>query len=94
MMEVHAVAPTAFDEPAVTGTALASILAIEQRTWRTPGAKAQAILDLGLTATRYYQLLNEMIDTPEALRSDPVLVNRLRARRERRLARRTGQDGL
>ena len=74
---------------------LADILAIEQRTWRTRGAKAEAIDRLGMTETRYYQLLNEMIvDTPEALRSAPALVNRLRERRVRRLARRNGQEGL
>jgi hypothetical protein len=72
---------------------LADVLAIERRTWRTRGAKAEAIDRLGMTETRYYQLLNEMIDTPEALRSDPALVNRLRERRVRRLARRNGQEG-
>jgi Protein of unknown function (DUF3263) len=71
----------------------ADILAIEQRTWRTRGAKADAILDLlGLTETRYYQVLNHVIDTPEALGAAPALVNRLRARRASRLARRTGQS--
>ena len=39
---------------------------------------------LGLPATRYYQLLNELIDKPEALAVDPVLVKRLRAQRARR----------
>jgi hypothetical protein len=83
--------PTAPAEPAD----LAGILAIERRTWRTPGAKAEAILDrLSMTETRYYQLLNELIDTPEPLRSDPALVNRLRGQRARRLARRAGHDGL
>jgi hypothetical protein len=78
----------------VESASLADMLAIEQFTWRTPGAKAEAILDrLGMTETRYYQVLNETIDTPEALRYDPALVNRLRERRARRLARRTGQDG-
>jgi len=61
------------------------ILAFEARGWRSPGAKEQAISDvLGLPATRYYQLLNELIDKPEALAADPVLVKRLRAQRARR----------
>jgi hypothetical protein len=61
------------------------VLAFERGTWRTPGAKEQAIAEvLGITATRYYQLLNELIDSPEALRYDPVLVKRLRAQRARR----------
>ncbi len=61
------------------------ILAFEARGWRSPGAKEQAISDvLDLPATRYYQLLNELIDKPEALAVDPVLVKRLRAQRARR----------
>ncbi len=61
------------------------ILAFERRGWRSPGAKEQAISDvLDLPATRYYQLLNELIDKPEALAADPALVKRLRAQRARR----------
>jgi hypothetical protein len=61
------------------------ILAFERRGWRSPTLKEQAISDvLSLTATRYYQLLNELIDRPEALESDPVLVKRLQAQRARR----------
>ena len=61
------------------------VLAFERGTWRTAGAKEQAIAEvLGITATRYYQLLNELIDTPVALRFDPTLVKRLRGQRARR----------
>lgn len=61
------------------------ILAFERSWWRQPGAKEQAIADvLGLSATRYYQLLNRLIDRPEALAFDPVLVKRLRRQRSRR----------
>src|SRR5215472_15143901 len=61
------------------------VLAFERRTWRTVGAKEQEIADaLGMPATRYYQLLNELIDRPEALQFDPSLVKRLRAQRARR----------
>ena len=61
------------------------ILDFERRSWRVPGAKEQAIAGaLGLDATRYYQLLNELLDLPEALTFDPVLVNHLRAQRARR----------
>ncbi len=61
------------------------ILSFERNWWRQPGAKEQAISDLlGLSATRYYQLLNELIDRPEALGFDPVLVKRLRRQRARR----------
>ena len=61
------------------------ILAFERRGWRSPGVKEQAIAEvLGISATRYYQLLNELIDSPDALKFDPVLVKRLRAQRARR----------
>ena len=61
------------------------ILAFERSWWRLPGAKERAIGEvLGMTATRYYQLLNELIDRPEALAFDPALVKRLRAQRARR----------
>jgi hypothetical protein len=61
------------------------ILAFERRWWRYPGAKEQAIQDVfGFPATRYYQLLNELIDRPEALAFDPILVKRLRRQRAER----------
>lgn len=70
------------------------VLAFERGTWRTAGAKEQAIGDvLGISATRYYQLLNELIDSPEALKFDPVLVKRLRAQRARRQRMRSPQSG-
>ena len=51
------------------------ILAFERNWWRQPGAKEQAIREmLGMSATRYYQMLNELIDRPEAMAADPVLV--------------------
>jgi hypothetical protein len=70
------------------------VLAFERGTWRSSGAKEQAISDaLGMPATRYYQLLNELIDNPEALKFDPVLVKRLRAQRARRQRMRSPQPG-
>ena len=61
------------------------ILAFERRGWRSPGLKEQAIAEaLEMPATRYYQLLNELLDRPEALAFDPALVKRLRAQRARR----------
>jgi hypothetical protein len=55
------------------------ILAFERRWWRHAGAKEQAVRDtFGLSSTRYYQLLNALLDHPAALAHDPVLVGRLR----------------
>ena len=69
------------------------ILTLEQSWWRSPGAKEREILDaLGITPTRYYQMLNELIDRPEAARFDPVLVARLRRRRDDRARLRSGRD--
>ncbi|MET8281187.1 DUF3263 domain-containing protein [Micromonospora sp. NPDC005174] len=62
-----------------------AILAFEQRWWRHAGAKEQALRDtFGISATRYYQLLNGLLDNPAALAADPVLVNRLRRLRSSR----------
>jgi hypothetical protein len=71
------------------------ILAFERSWWRQPGAKEREILEvLGIPATRYYQLLNELIDRPEALAFDPALVTRLRRQRSRRHGIRSPrQDG-
>jgi hypothetical protein len=61
------------------------ILAFERSWWRVAGAKEREILEvLGIPVTRYYQLLNELIDRPEAAQFDPVLVARLRRQRGRR----------
>ena len=55
------------------------ILAFERRWWRHAGAKEQAIREtFELSATRYYQVLNKLLDDPLALEFDAVLVNRLR----------------
>lgn len=55
------------------------ILEFERQWWRRQGAKEQAIRDtFQISATRYYQILNALLDIPDALAHDPVLVNRLR----------------
>ena len=74
------------------------ILAFERQWWKYAGAKEQAIRDLfGMSATRYYQVLNALIDRPDALAADPMLVKRLRrlraSRQRARSARRLGVDG-
>jgi hypothetical protein len=61
------------------------ILAFERRWWKYAGAKEEAARELfDLTATRYYQVLNALIDTPAALEHDPMLVKRLRRVRSTR----------
>ena len=73
------------------------ILEFERQWWKYAGAKEQAIKDLfDMSATRYYQILNSLIDSPAALQADPMLVKRLRrmraARQRARSARRLGID--
>jgi hypothetical protein len=63
----------------------ARILDFERRWWRHAGSKEQAIRDIfDLSPTRYYQLLNALLDNPAAMASAPVLVNRLRRLRASR----------
>ena len=71
------------------------ILAFERQWWKYAGAKEQAVRDLfDMSATRYYQVLNALIDRPAALEQDPMLVKRLRrmrqSRQRARSARRLG----
>ncbi len=74
-----------------------AILAFERQWWKYAGAKETAIRELfDLSATRYYQVLNSLIDDPDALAADPLLVKRLRRMRDERQrarsARRLGVD--
>ena len=69
------------------------ILEFERQWWKYAGAKEQAIRELfDMSATRYYQIINALIDNPDALAFDPMLVKRLRrmraARQRARSARR------
>ena len=74
------------------------ILAFERQWWKYAGAKEQAVRELfDMSATRYYQLLNALIDRPEALAHDAMLVKRLRrvrqSRQRARTSRRLGSPG-
>ncbi len=62
-----------------------AILDFERSWWTEAGPKDSAIRErFELSGTRYYQLLTELLDDPEALDHDPLLVRRLRRVRERR----------
>ena len=72
------------------------VLAFERQWWKYAGAKEQAIRELfDMSATRYYQVLNALVDRSEALAADPLLVRRLRrvraARQRTRPSRGPGQ---
>ena len=88
--------------PQVTGPGLSrrehEMLTFERQWWRRPGAKETAIRDrFDLTPTRYYQVLNALVDRPDALAADPLLVRRLRrlraARQRTRSSQGSGQEG-
>lgn len=85
----HASAPSSLSERD------RQILDFEHQWWKYPGSKEQAVKDLfDLSPTRYYQLLNQLIDNDEALAHDPMLIKRLRRQRalrqRSRSARRLG----
>lgn len=73
----------------------AAMLDFERQWWKFAGAKEQAVREkFDMSSTRYYQVLNALIDRPEALAHDPLLVRRLRrlraTRQRQRSARRLG----
>ena len=71
------------------------ILAFEREWFKHVGAKDAAVRErFGISATRYYQILNELLASPAAAGEDPMLVKRLQrlrsARQRLRAARRLG----
>jgi hypothetical protein len=81
---------------ATPGTTLsdleARILDFERNWWRYAGAKESAIKELfDLSAPRYYQLLNDLIDREDALMASPMLVKRLRRLRHARMTARSAR---
>ena len=73
-----------------------AILDVERSWWAAPGSvstKGAAIRrHIGVSTTRYYQLVSALLDNPDADAYDPLVVRRLRrARDERRRARYEGR---
>lgn len=70
----------------------AALLDFEKSWWSLGGSKESEIRErFDISPTRYYQLINALIDTPEALEHDPLLVKRLRRLRETRQKERTAR---
>lgn len=68
------------------------ILEFERSWWRYAGAKESAIRELfDMSAPRYYQLLNDLIDREDALVASPMLVKRLRRLRQARMSARSSR---
>jgi hypothetical protein len=72
----------------------AAILDLERTAWTLPGRKDDLVRDrLGLAPTTYRKLLTALLDDPDALAYDPLVVRRLqRARDQRRRARYEGRS--
>ncbi|MGH2808348.1 MAG: DUF3263 domain-containing protein [Actinomycetota bacterium] len=73
------------------------ILDFERSWWKHAGVKEQAIKErFEMSATRYYQLLNELLEQPAAMAHDPILVKRLKRlrvyRQRQRVARLLGAE--
>ncbi|HZK50606.1 MAG TPA: DUF3263 domain-containing protein [Actinomycetota bacterium] len=73
------------------------ILDFERSWWKHAGVKEQAISErFEMSATRYYQILNELLETPAAMAHDPILVKRLKRlrsyRQKQRVARLLGAE--
>lgn len=66
------------------------ILTFEKQWWKYAGAKESAVRErFDMSSTRYYQVLNVLIDKPAALAAEPMLVRRLRRLRGARQAQRS-----
>lgn len=66
-------------------------LNIAARTYKHPGARTDAIRhELGMSEARYAQVLNALLDNPDAEATYPALVRRLRRLREARRLLRAG----
>ena len=72
------------------------VLDFEREAWMLTVTKERAIRErFGFSPSRYHQLLHRIIDRPEALIYDPMLVRRLRRVREvRRRARMASNLGV
>jgi len=70
-----------------------AILDFERSWWTESGPKEHAIRSrFALSPTRYYQVLNELLDVADAVVYDPLVVRRLRRGRDlRRRARFEGR---
>lgn len=71
-----------------------AILDFERSWWAEGGVKETAIQErFELSATRYYELLGQLMDDPDALAHDPLLVRRLRRLRDARQKARATTGG-
>ena len=72
----------------------ATVLEFEAAWWNYPSPKDVAIRDyLGMSATRYYQILRRLMDDPEAKAKDPLTIRRMQRVRDDAAVRRLERLG-
>src|SRR5690349_8006159 len=70
-----------------------AILDFERPWWKYQGAKETAVRErFDMSLTRYYQVVNSIIELPEAMAYDPLLVKRLRRMRDARARQRDARQ--
>lgn len=71
-----------------------AVLDFERGWWTEGGTKEEAIRErFDMSPARYYQVLNGLLESPDAVAYDPLVVRRLRRRRDhRRRARYEGRS--
>ena len=63
----------------------AAVLDLERTWWTLPGTKDALVREhLGMSLSTYRKVLGGLLDDPDALAHDPLVVRRLRRLRERR----------
>ncbi|MEG3586874.1 MAG: DUF3263 domain-containing protein [Actinomycetota bacterium] len=68
-----------------------SIIEFERTSWQTEISKQKAIRKLfTISPSRYYQIRDELIDLPEAMKFDPMVIRRLQKQRKARRAKKLG----
>ena len=64
------------------------LLEFEREWWRHTGSKEAGIKErFGISIAEYYERLNNLIDSDEALAAEPLLVKRLRRQRALRISK-------
>ena len=75
------------EERALQGSNLdLRLLDFEREWWRHAGSKESVVKEnFGISLSEYYERLNHLIDSDEALAAQPLLVKRLRRLRAQRV---------
>ncbi len=80
------------DAPVALSKHEIDLIDFERSWWSSDQPKDAEIVDqFGLTTAEFYEQLHQLIDSPEALAHDPLVVRRLRRMRDRRRRERLGE---